>query len=136
MSRYISKKLHKLIVTRANNRCEYCRYPFNDGWSVFHIEHIISLKHGGLTVENNLAFACLVCNMHKGSDIATILQPDTEVVRLFHPRKDNWTEHFEIAQTGEIVPKTNVGEATIKLLCMNSHDSIDERRILIQKKLW
>ena len=43
------------------------------------------------------------------------------LVRLFHPRQDQWDEHFE--RNGVvIVGRTAVGRATIGLLKMNATD--------------
>jgi 5-methylcytosine-specific restriction endonuclease McrA len=47
MSRKISPKLKELVKQRANFRCEYCRLSAELSYFPFHIEHIISLKHGG-----------------------------------------------------------------------------------------
>src|SRR5271166_4827055 len=52
-------------------------------------------QHGGLTVLDNLALSCLHCNRHKGPNIAGTDPRTGEVVRLFHPRNDQWSVHFE-----------------------------------------
>ena len=62
MSRYISDKLRALVAHRAGFRCEYCRLLAEDAFFRFHIDHIVSVKHGGETVEENLAYACQICN--------------------------------------------------------------------------
>lgn len=135
MSRYVSEVLRKEVATRADYRCEYCRIYEADGFIKFQIEHIISLKHGGLTHSNNLAYACPICNSNKGSDLATILASG-RVVRIFHPRKDNWHKHFEVSHEGEILAKTNVAAATIKLLQLNDVNRITERIDLIKAGLF
>src|SRR5438105_13401456 len=61
---------------------------------------------------------CHFCNRHKGPNLAGI-DPDTEsVVELFHPRKQDWTEHFEF-QGPYIVGKTGTGRTTVQVLAMN-----------------
>ncbi len=127
MSRYLSNKLKELVPKRANFRCEYCRLSAELSYFPFHIEHIISLKHGGKTISINLAYACPLCNIKKGSDIATILNNPDVLIRFFNPRIDNWHEHFIIEDTGLIVSKTSIGEATIKIFNFNHPDSIIER---------
>ena len=56
--------------------------------------------------------------------------PDSNrLIRLFHPRKDSWKAHFEINE-GEIIGKTKIGLATIKVLDLNNPD-----RIILRKEL-
>ena len=60
MSRtYISIELRRLVAQRANCRCEYCLILASDRLSGCHVDHIISLKHGGETTSKNLAYACI-----------------------------------------------------------------------------
>ncbi len=115
MSHYLSNKLKELVPKRANFRCEYCRLSAEFSYFPFHIEHIISLKHGGKTISLNLAYACPLCNIKKGSDIATFLNNPDVLIRFFNPRIDNWNDHFNIEETGLIAAKTPIGEATIKI---------------------
>ena len=47
MSRHIPKSIKEIVISRANNRCEYCLLD-NDLVYISHqIDHIIGLKHGG-----------------------------------------------------------------------------------------
>ena len=96
MSRYIPEYMRKFVAHRANHCCEYCQLHENDAYYSHQIEHIVSLKHGGLTILLNLAFACSHCNNHKGSDLATMLLPNRTLIGLFNPREHVWAEHFEI----------------------------------------
>ena len=135
MSRYVSEALRKSVTERALSRCEYCKIHAENSFFTFHIEHIISLKHGGKTVSDNLAFACPICNLNKGSDIATFIEDIKDVIRFFNPRNDNWDEHFEIEESGLICYKTSIGASTIKILNLNHPDSIIERREMVRLKL-
>jgi len=135
MSRYVSEALRKLVTERAFSRCEYCKIHAENSFFTFHIEHIISLKHGGKTVSDNLAFSCPICNLNKGTDIATFIEDIKEVIRFFNPRNDNWDEHFEIEESGFIFHKTPIGASTIKILNLNHPDSIIERREMVRLKL-
>ena len=74
--------------------------------------------------------------MNKGTDIFTFLESPDEPVRFFHPRKDVWKEHFEMDISGEILPRTPVGTATIKIFNLNHPDSIIERKELLRLGLW
>ena len=129
MSRYISENLRQLVKDRAGFCCEYCKIHEEDAFYPHQIDHIISLKHEGETIIENLAFACFPCNNFKGTDIGTILLPDKIFIRLFNPRTDIWAEHFE-QDEGVIYAKTSIGKATVKTLKLNEVDRIIERQIL------
>jgi hypothetical protein len=127
MSYYIPEAIKKTVAERSGFKCEYCRIPESFAHYSFHIEHIIAIQHGGLTKIENLAYACSICNWKKGPNLGTILEENGPIIRLFHPRTDNWFEHFSVSE-GLLVPKTDTGKATIKLLDLNNPDSIIERR--------
>ena len=50
--------LVRRVRQRAAGRCEYCRLPQEATSVPFEIDHIISEKHDGPTIESNLANAC------------------------------------------------------------------------------
>ena len=129
MSHYISNKLREIVVKRAGHCCEYCRLPLEDSFFPYHIDHIISLKHGGQTVLNNLTLSCMLCNINKGSDIGTVLLPDRIFIRLYNPRIDKWNEHFEFSEAA-IYAKTSVGKASIKVLKLNEVERVVERQVI------
>ena len=129
MSRYISNKLRELVAKRAGYCCEYCQLPLEDSFYPHHIDHIISLKHSGQTILNNLALSCMLCNINKGSDIGTVLLPDRIFIRLYNPRTDVWKEHFEFSES-VIYAKSSIGEATIKVLNLNEVERIIERQVI------
>ena len=136
MSFYISEALRKFIAERADHRCEYCRISAIDSFFAFHIDHIISLKHGGLTIPENLAFSCQICNLNKGTDLYTFLLDPQTPVRFFNPRTDIWIQHFEADSSGAVVSKTLIGAATIKILDLNHPESVIERREMIRFGLF
>ena len=47
---------------RAGFKCEYCLLPDTVSFYNFHIDHIKSIKHGGLSHIDNLAYCCPDCN--------------------------------------------------------------------------
>jgi hypothetical protein len=50
----------------------------------------------------------------------TAIDPETrEVVPLFHPRSNDWAEHF-IVESERIIRVTAVGRATVQLLAMTT----------------
>jgi hypothetical protein len=117
----VNRELVRQVAERAGHRCEYCQLP---EWALllpFQIDHIIAEKHGGRTVEDNLALACPHCNRFKGPNIAGIEPETDEVVRLFNPRKDLWQEHFAW-DAARLVGRTPSGRATVHVLGMNAED--------------
>jgi len=129
MSVYVSKLVRNLVIERAGNRCEYCRIPKILSNYEFHIEHIIGIQHGGLSLPDNLAWCCSFCNWKKGPNIATLLDSSNDLVPLFHPRQHNWFAHFD-TERGLILAKTQVGRATAKLLELNLPERVEIRNIL------
>ena len=79
---YIPRATKKLVMARADYRCEYCRVAEYLSSFEYHIEHIISLQHGGPNTEINLAYCCSPCNWKKGPNIGTILEFDTPLIPL------------------------------------------------------
>ena len=133
MSEYIPTKLRSFVSLRADDSCEYCLIPALFSFFKFHLDHIISLKHGGKTKAENLANSCSICNENKGSDIATFIDTPNNLVRFFNPRIDNWKDHFRLDISGEIIAKTDIGKATMKIFKFNNIESIIERKGLIEK---
>lgn len=111
-----------LVLERAKRRCEYCRTPLE----YFQLEHIVSRKLGGSDDPDNLACACLRCNLAKGTLISG-LNEDGEEVRLFNPRSQPWDEHFRITN-GRIDGLTSTGRVTVKVLNFNTPERLDERQ--------
>lgn len=132
MTGYISTDQRRLVVERASGRCEYCLLHQNDAALFDHeVDHIIAEKHGGQTLDNNLAFACFECNRYKGSDIASI-DPDTDIITpLYNPRQQVWTDHFTL-KGATITPLSAEGRATINLLRLNIAPRIRHREGLIE----
>jgi hypothetical protein len=120
----ITDSTKALVRTRASNRCEYCQLPQEDSpLAPLHIEHIIPQKHGGSDDLDNLALACIDCNLHKGSNLTGIDPETNEVMELFHPRLQEWSTHF--AWDGiSIVGLTAIGRTTVRVLAMNSDDQL------------
>ena len=129
MSSYISAELRRLVRARAFERCEYCLIAAEDTFAGCELDHIISEKHGGATVLENLAYSCAACNRCKGTDVGSIIQATGEFVRFFNPRTDNWHDHFAL-DGARIESRTTVGQVTARILGFNVGDRIKERAIL------
>ena len=121
------------VVSRANERCEYCQYPEELAPSPLEVDHIVPQSAEGSTEPENLALACPYCNRHKAArQIGTDPLTGTNV-RLFNPRIDDWTVHFLLnRETGEIEGQTPIGRATVEVLLMNAEQRIRVRRNLIR----
>lgn len=135
MNKKIPNELRKLVIELSANCCEYCHLPDEDSYYGFQIDHIICRKHRGKTNLQNLAYACPDCNRYKGSDLGTYLYNSLDFTRFFHPRIDDWDEHFVLNRNGEISARTDIGEATIRIFLINHPDRIIERRVLIELEI-
>jgi len=118
--------LRQFVRRRADNHCEYCGLAQEKEPLSFHVEHILPRQHGGDNSPANLALACQHCNLHKGTNLSG-LDPETSApTRLFHPRQDDWAEHF-VEREGEITGRTAIGRATVRLLKMNEGGRLELR---------
>jgi 5-methylcytosine-specific restriction endonuclease McrA len=117
------------VRERAGNRCEYCQLHQDDSpLAALHIEHIRPKMHGGTDGLENLALACIDCNLHKGTNL-TGIDPDTDrVTELFHPRQHQWKDHFEW-RGARLHGKTDIGRTTIRVLNINSEDQLAFRSV-------
>lgn len=125
----ITAALRKLVSDRAGGICEYCLLHEADSAHGFHVDHVISEKHEGPTLDHNLALCCPFCNRAKGSDIGGLV--DGTFVRLFNPRIDLWSEHMMLVGD-HIEGRTAIGGLTVRLLGFNDLHRIELRAILIQ----
>lgn len=126
---YITADLRRLVLARAEALCEYCLIAEDDTFFGCEVDHIISEKHGGETDADNLALACVFCNQAKGSDVGSVHGEANAFVRFFNPRKDLWSDHFELIGS-RIRPITPMGEVTARILQFNNGERILERRTL------
>ena len=115
-----------LVRRRAAGRCEYCLLRQEHCDLTHHVEHIVAKQHGGSDDAGNLAPACHRCNLRKGPNLTAIDPVTHEVVPLFHPRSNDWAEHF-IVDSERIVGITPVGRATVQLLAMNDARRLEPR---------
>ncbi len=130
MSNYVSEDLRRWIAARAEYLCEYCLIHEDDTFYGCQVDHIISVKHGGLTEAHNLAYACTFCNRQKGSDVGSIAWQTGEFTRFFNPRTDRWGDHFWL--DGVVIePLTDIGETTARILRFNDSARLLERETLV-----
>ena len=119
----------RFVRERAGERCEYCRLHQRYSEFLHHTEHVIARQHGGSDDVDNLALACHRCNLHKGPNLSGV-DPVTGVVEiLFHPRRDQWPEHF-VFREAYLEGLTPTGRVTVEVLALN-----DARRIELRQEL-
>lgn len=105
--------------------------PSNYSTDFFHFEHIIPLILNGKTEFANLAQSCGICNNNKRDKVEHIDPLTQETVRLYHPREDVWTDHFQWSDDDlYIVGLTAIGRATIDLLKLNRINALNLRKLL------
>jgi hypothetical protein len=117
------------VRAAARNRCGYCLSPQRLVMARLEIEHIVPLSQGGSDAESNLWLACPLCNRYKG-DKTTAIDPETgEVVPLFNPRAQVWSEHFRWSEDGlRIIGLTPIGRATVATLHLSDDpDALEVR---------
>ena len=128
---YIPTRWRDEIAARANSNCEYCRVQ---SWFTgpFSIDHIVPASKNGTTTMDNLAFACLACNLAK-SDRTESLDPLTGVLApFFNPRNQRWLDHFCWNDDATIIiGLTMSGRATVEALHLNRADVVHLREVLV-----
>jgi len=126
----IDQALRNFVRDRAGSRCEYCGiHCEQEPYFTFHVEHITARQHGGGDEPENLGWACHHCNLHKGTNLSGIDPDSRQVVILYHPRRDQWDDHFE-RRGPLIVGRTSCGRATVQLLKYNAPSRIELRSAL------
>ena len=121
--------VRSLVRERAHRRCEYCGLAEVYVYIPHHIDHIRPKQHGGDDSLVNLALACQGCNLKKGTNLAGIDPESGEMVALFNPREQTWSEHFAF-RGALIVGLTPVGRVTVRVLGINSAERVKIREDL------
>lgn len=129
----MSAEVRAALRERAEHRCEYCRLPEHLSHLPFHAEHIVAVVHEPNHHFSNLAWACPHCNWHKGPNLSTIDSATGKRVDLFNPRKQAWTDHFELQADGHIFGSTACGRGTVELLKMNLQGRVEIRLQLLDE---
>ncbi|MEQ8468180.1 HNH endonuclease [Coleofasciculus sp. E1-EBD-02] len=114
----IPASLRRLVIQRADNRCEYCGISQIGQVATFHIDHIVPVVAGGETIAENLALACVSCSLRKGARQKLEDSETGEVVSIFNPRQQVWKEHFDWNGV-QVVGLTATGRATVQALDLN-----------------
>lgn len=118
----------RLVHERARHCCEYCQTCRDTIGQAMHVEHIDPNEGDD---PENLCLACPTCNLSK-SRATSALDPITGmIVPLFHPRRQQWQEHFRwIENARRVQGLTPTGRATVERLRMN------QERLVVARALW
>ena len=131
----MNEGLREQVWNRAAGRCEYCQMPQPLDRLRFEVEHVIPGKHAGPTTADNLSLACFFCNRYKGPNLSGIDPQTRQIVPLFNPRSDRWTDHFQW-NDAVLLGKSPVGRATIDVLRINDPPRVSHRMLLIQARMF
>lgn len=131
MTTRLSAEIRRQVIERAGNCCKYCLLHQEFVAATHQVDHVIAEKHGGQTSLENLALSCTVCNRRKGSDIGSLDPITGTLVPLFHPRTEEWSEHFRLDGLS-IVGVTAAGRTTVAFLQLNAIERLLERVAFIQ----
>ena len=128
---HIATKLRQRVFERAQGCCEYCRSQAQYATQSLSVEHILARTKGGTTTLANLALACQGCNNHKYDKTDAPDPVSGQIVRLYHPRRDRWDEHFAWSDDFMlIIGLTPTGRATVEALLLNREGVINLHRLL------
>ncbi len=112
--------MRRTVLERALFLCEYCRIPLEFAVQPYVVEHIVPVSKGGQNVLPNLACSCGGCNGHKYNKTEAPDPADSLNAPLFHPRNQNWDEHFAWSDDYVLILGiTPTGRATVEALSLN-----------------
>ena len=91
------------VRVSADNRCGYCQSRQRYVLGLLEIEHIIPTAKGGADAEDNLWLARRLCNNAKRAQTLARNPITKRIVRLFDPRRQDWSRHFTWSEDGTII---------------------------------
>jgi len=125
----ITESVREQVRQTFNNRCGYCLSAQQYVLGPLEIDHIIPLALNGSDDEDNLCLACRLCNSYKGTQTHAIDAETKQLVALFNPREDTWSEHFRWSDDGiQVIGLSPKGRATVSALQMNNRYAVMTRR--------
>ena len=128
---YILIEDRRIVIERAEGRCEYCQCWATYATQSFDVDHIIPISRNGLSSIDNLAYACSGCNRYKFNHLAGFDPVEGIEVPLFHPRQMRWSEHFGWNEDYTLlIGLTPTWRATIDMLHLNREGVVNLRKLL------
>ena len=110
--------MRRLVIRRAEERCEYCGLAQAGPEAQFHLDHIEPTSAGGADEPHNLALACVSCSLRKGAR-RTVRDPlSAAEVRMFNPRQHARQEHFRWEGL-RLIGRTEIGRGMVEALQLN-----------------
>ncbi|HSN76100.1 MAG TPA: HNH endonuclease [Anaerolineae bacterium] len=129
----ISAALRQAVAEASRYRCAYCQTSERIAGAEHTIDHIIPESLGGSTTPDNLCLACWRCNLIKRDRITAIDPQSGYSVRLFHPNRQIWHDHFAWQEHGLLVAGlTPTGRATVNALRLNRASLVRSRQLWIE----
>ena len=115
------------IQERYNHCCGYCGVSETDTGSELTVDHYDPVSAGGDDSDENLVYACMRCNQHKGAALPFTagITPDR---RILHPLHDDFAAHIEEDESGWLSGRTATGIFHIQVLHLNRPALIANRR--------
>ena len=125
--------LRRSLRAESNNpRCAYCHSPEKLLGIPLEVDHITSVSLTGKTVIGNLCLCCRTCNGYKWKIVKARDPLTNRLVKLFHPRRQKWPEHFRWdAGRTRIIGLSATGRATIEALQMNNDLMVNLRSLWV-----
>ena len=120
------------VARRARGYCEYCKSRAEFSPDTFSIEHVVPVARGGSHDLSNLALSCQGCNNRKFTSTSAEDPAKGELVPLFHPRLDGWSDHFAWNEDCTLMlGLTPTGRATISRMDLNRPGVVNLRLLLL-----
>lgn len=128
----MNKSLRKRIKERAAYLCEYCLSPERFCAAYYDGDHVIPYSMGGKEEFDNSANACGGCNNNKSNAMHAIDPLSGQIVPLYNPRTDIWSEHFCWNDTYILIRGISpIGRAPITKLKLNREEVVNLRTVLL-----
>ena len=117
----------QLVRERYAYCCGYCGVSETDTGGELTVDHFRPVSAGRDDSDENLVYACIRCNQHKGKFIPEATDTEQEL-HLLHPLQDNLTLHlYEDKRTGRLEGLTRTGIFHIEALRLNRSALIAHR---------
>jgi hypothetical protein len=130
---YTIRKLRPHLAEQARHRCGYCQTQERISGVPLTVEHLLPESLGGTDEEDNLWMSCRLCNEAKGNRIEWLNPATGDMIPLFNPRTQLWSDHFRWSSDGIfIISLTEIGRATIAALSLNSDLRLKSRAIWVE----
>lgn len=133
----VSESTKQSVRERANYLCEYCHSLELLSANRFTIDHIVPRSLDGSDDIDNLALACRRCNERRYNFVAGIDPETQEIVPIFNPRQQKWSEHFVWILDGTVIQgSTSVGRATCVRFDLNDLRYPEDDSIRQTRRFW